>query len=56
MSNPRHPLLNTYSLHGKYTGFWSVNISGNVRLLFRYRNDKSAITLMDIGTHSQLYG
>jgi addiction module RelE/StbE family toxin len=49
-----NPQLNNHKLHGKYDGFYSINISGNMRAIYEVvSNDK--ILFIKIGAHSQLY-
>lgn len=55
IADPRHPMLNIHTLKGKYSQCLSMNISGDIRLIFQYQNNKSEILLLTIGTHSQLY-
>lgn len=49
-----NPILNNHALSGKYKGYRSINVTGNLRVVFK-REDKSAIFVM-IGSHSNLYG
>jgi addiction module RelE/StbE family toxin len=55
IEDPTTYLLNVHSLKGKYAGFWSINISGDLRAIYTYEGD-TIIVFMLIGTHSQLYG
>ena len=55
LADPRHPRLNTHSLSGKYAGCWSINVSGDIRAIFEYRNKRATILFLVIGAHSQLY-
>lgn len=50
-----NPLLRLHPLRGKYAGYYSINISGDLRALF-YREGNEVIIFSLIGTHSQLYG
>jgi addiction module RelE/StbE family toxin len=50
---PFHTILHNHSLHGKYQGFRSINISGDMRVVFQQNN--GFIVFEDIGTHSELY-
>ena len=50
-----HPLLHTHALQGKYKGFYSINISGDIRALYEIVGDEIYMYDM-IGAHSQLYG
>lgn len=56
--DPLHPQLNNHQLTGKYTGFRSINITGDWRAIFQeyhFDNGSIAIIFLFIGTHSQLY-
>ena len=47
--------LHNHALIGKYSGLNSINITGDWRVIYK-EIDASTVTMMDIGTHSQLYG
>ena len=50
-----HPMLHNHALQGRLKGYYSINISGDVRAIYEIIDDQ--IYLYDmIGTHSQLYG
>lgn len=49
-----NPQLNNHKLHGKYDGFYSINISGNIRVIYEQK-EKNNVLFIKIGTHSQLY-
>lgn len=53
--NSRHPQLRTHPLKGRYSGYWSMDVTGDVRALYRMIGNE-VIILGFIGTHSQLYG
>jgi addiction module RelE/StbE family toxin len=53
--NPEDPRLRVHSLQGTYKGYWSFNVTGDVRALYRYEGDEIVIFAL-IGTHSELYG
>lgn len=55
VSDPTAPQLRVHPLQGKYSGYWSMNISGDLRALYRRDGDEVVIFAL-IGTHSQLYG
>jgi addiction module RelE/StbE family toxin len=55
ISDPTNPLLRIHPLIGKFSGYWSMNISGDVRALYLKRGEEVIIFAL-IGTHSQLYG
>ena len=52
--NPNHPLLNNHVLQGDRAGQWSINITGNWRALYEFR-DSETVVFVDINTHSNLY-
>lgn len=47
--------LDNHALHGKYLGYRSIKLTGDWRIIFK-EIDKDIILLVNIGTHSQLYG
>lgn len=49
-----NPILNNHSLRGKYQGYRSINITGDLRAIFK-RDEVSAI-FVTIDSHSNLYG
>lgn len=53
LKQPNHILLNNHPLRGDREGFWSINITGNMRAVYKL-NGTIAI-FVEIGTHSQLY-
>lgn len=53
-TNPFDPALRNHPLKGKYLGYRSIDISGDVRALYTVKNDV-VIIFGFIGTHSQLY-
>ncbi len=48
------PVLRVHSLKGKYTGFWSMNVSGDIRAIYKEVEDEIYLFAL-IGSHSQLY-
>lgn len=49
------PRLRLHPLRGRYTGYWSININGDLRVIYLER-ENSIIIFALIGTHSVLYG
>jgi addiction module RelE/StbE family toxin len=47
-------ILNNHSLLGKYRNYRSINISGNIRAIYK-KIDEDSIIFTEIGTHSELY-
>lgn len=52
--SPDHSLLSRHPIHGKYKGYWSIDISGNLRAVYSVHDD--VYSFIHIGTHHQLYG
>ncbi len=48
------PTLNNHALKGDYSGYRSINITGNLRAI--YRKSCSGVMFMAINSHSNLYG
>lgn len=53
--NQADPRLRVHPLKGKYVGYWSMSVNGDLRALYR-KKDEEIIIFALIGTHSQLYG
>lgn len=51
--NEFHTSLNNHRLSGKYAQYRSINITGDVRIMYQRRLD--GFYLAGIGTHSELY-
>lgn len=52
--NPFDPILENHPLHGKYAGYRSINIGGDLRAVFK-RVGADEYWFAKIGTHSELY-
>jgi addiction module RelE/StbE family toxin len=51
-----HSLLNFHELKGKLKGYYSINITGDWRAIFRFRDKKKNIVIfISLNTHSELY-
>lgn len=48
------PVLNNHSLTGKYSGYRSINVTGDLRAIFKKSDDTVIFTNID--SHSNLYG
>lgn len=55
LKNPSDPILNRHPLSGKYQGFFSINITGDLRAIYRPIEHDIAF-FITIDTHSNLYG
>lgn len=51
-----HPILNNHQLKGDRKDCQSLNVSGDVRLIFKEDKETGMIVLLEIGDHHQLYG
>ncbi len=48
------PILNAHKLHGEYSGYWSLNVTGDMRIVYKKINS-NICQLHALGTHSELY-
>lgn len=55
LRDPYNIQLHLHMLTGEYAGLYSINITGDIRALYKKVGDTYAIFGF-IGTHSQLYG
>ena len=53
--NPYHAKLKNHPLKGKWYGYRSINISGDIRAVYKLNDDEEVIFIA-IGSHSHLYG
>lgn len=49
-----NPTLNNHALQGKYEGYRSINITGDLRVIFKRREND--VIFVAIDSHSNLYG
>jgi len=49
------PRLRIHPFKGRYPGYWSMNINGDIRALYIIQ-DETLIIFALIGSHSELYG
>ena len=55
LNDPTNQLLNNHGLTGRWSGYKSINISGDLRAVFEMVDNETAYFIA-FGTHSQLYG
>jgi len=55
IADETNPLLRLHPLKGRRSGYYSINVSGDLRALF-YKEGEELVIFALIGTHSQLYG
>ncbi|RLA23970.1 MAG: plasmid stabilization protein [Gammaproteobacteria bacterium] len=53
--NPHHPSLRLHSLQGKLSGLHSISINVSYRLTIELMISDNAITLVNVGTHQDVY-
>lgn len=54
LENSFNAILENYPLKGKYTDYRSIDITGDLRAIFKYLNENECI-FVDVDTHSNLY-
>ena len=54
IEDPKNPILNDHELIGKYSGYYSINITGDLRALYQIIG-KNVTLFITIGMHSHLY-
>lgn len=50
-----NPILNNHPLKGKYKGLRSINVAGDLRVIYK-RESKNTVIFVAIDIHSNLYG
>ena len=55
VKNQFNPILNNHALSGKYQGCRSINITGDVRAIYKMLNNEEIAYFVAIDTHSNLY-
>mgnify|MGYP001301487111 CR=1 FL=1 len=53
--DPRHPRLRLHRLRGRLEGLCAVRVTYRIRLVLILDEDDREITLLDIGTHDEVY-
>jgi addiction module RelE/StbE family toxin len=54
LENSFHPILNNHSLKGKYLGYRSINITGDLRAIYKFISEEECI-FITIDNHNNLY-
>ncbi|MFA5831805.1 MAG: type II toxin-antitoxin system mRNA interferase toxin, RelE/StbE family [Candidatus Paceibacterota bacterium] len=52
--DPFDPILGNHALHGEYAGFRSINVTGDIRAIYKVLNE-SSIEFALLDSHSNLY-
>ena len=53
--DPFHPVLNNHKLYGEYNGCRSINITGDLRAIYKPLKDGDVAYFIELDTHSNLY-
>ena len=54
VKNPYNSVLRNHALKGRYAGYYSINITGDLRALYKLVKKDTALFIL-IDTHSNLY-
>lgn len=54
LENPFDPLLDNHPLKGKYSDYRSINITGDLRALYKFLSEDESVFVV-VDTHSNLY-
>lgn len=54
LQNEFSPILNNHALNGKYLEYRSINVAGDLRIVFK--KEGINVIFMSIDSHSNLYG
>ncbi len=55
LANSYDPTLNNHSPHGPLDGYRSINVTGDLRAIYK-QIAKDSVEFVDIGTHHELFG
>ena len=50
-----NPILNNHPLKGKYKGYRSINIAGDLRTVYKRELNNNCAIFIAIGSHDKLY-
>lgn len=53
--NPYELRLRNHPLHGGMQGQRSFSVTGDIRIIFHQENNYQRVTMLDVGTHNQVY-
>ena len=53
--DPRHPRLRLHRLRGQLDGLWAARVTYRIRVVLILDEDQREITLLDVGTHDEVY-
>jgi len=53
--DPFAPALRLHSLHGQLEGLWAARVTHQIRLILVLVKEEQEITLVDVGSHDDVY-
>jgi len=53
--DPHHPRLKLHALRGQLEGLWAARVTYRIRVVVVLHEEQREITLVDIGTHDEVY-
>ena len=53
--DPRHQRLRLHRLRGQLEGLWAARVTYRIRVVLILDEDQREITLLDVGTHDEVY-
>lgn len=55
IQNPYNPILKNHALHGKMKTERSISAGGDLRIIFREKDDYVVVIFIHVGSHNQVY-
>ena len=55
VENPFNPRLKNHALSGPMSGFRSISVTGDMRIVFREEDGYVVVVLLNVGSHNQVY-
>ena len=55
LADPHDPILNNHPLRAEFAGYRSINVTGDLRAIYKETNVDS-VEFTNIGTHHELFG
>ncbi len=56
MRDPKATRLQNHALVGELIGKRAISVTGDVRIIYEMEGDHVIVLLLDVGTHTQVYG
>ena len=55
IKDPFHSKLKNHRLKGKLIEFRAISVTGDIRIIFKEKNNYTIIILLNVGPHSKVY-